>query len=115
MVVFTHLIKDLRCFIFMKNRVIFFPDVNMIFSDTQKYRDIFLRDNVPLAENRIFCDTFNDLGNVVAENLTDRIFCFYQFHEAYAPFCFYDKILLPNAQTTSSTHCPQCSVLYPKW
>jgi xanthine dehydrogenase accessory factor len=39
----------------------------------------------------------------VAENLTDRIFCFYQFHEAYAPFCFYDKILLPNAQTTSST------------
>ena len=59
MVVFTHLIKDLRCFIFMKNRVIFFPDVNMIFSDTQKYRDIFLRDNVPLAENRIFCDTFN--------------------------------------------------------
>ena len=114
MVVFTHLIKDLRCFIFMKNRVIFFPDVNMIFSDTQKYRDIFLRDNVPLAENRVFCDTFNDLGNVVAENLTDRIFCFYQFHEAYAPFCFYDKIYC-QMRRQPQAHCPQCSVLYPKW
>ena len=35
------------------------------------------------AEYSIFCDTFDDLGDVVAKYLADSIFCPHKFHTAF--------------------------------
>ena len=72
--------KHFGCFILMKHALFFFPYIKGIFSDTQKYRNIFSGYNMALTKHRIFCYTADDLCDVMAENCSLCIDCFYQLH-----------------------------------
>ena len=52
----------------------------MFFPYGKKHRNIFFCNDVAFAEYRIFCHTFDNLCNIVAEHLAYRVFCFHQFH-----------------------------------
>ena len=77
--------QDLGCIILMQDRIIVFPDINMILADGKQHRDISLRDHMPLAKYGILCHTFYDLRDVMAENLSDGIHSFHFLHTAYSP------------------------------
>ena len=72
-----NLAQDPGCFIFMVDSIIFFPYIELVFSHTQKNGDIFLCDNMPFPEPGAFGDPFDDLGQVMTEHLSYRIFCTY--------------------------------------
>ena len=61
----------------MQHGCVIFPDVNVLFPDAEQNRDVFLGDNVTFAEHCAFADAPDNLGNVVTEHLTDRIFRFH--------------------------------------
>ena len=62
--------------IFMHHVLIDFPDVDRILSDRKQDRDIFLRDDMSLTEYGILGHAPDDLCNIMAQDLSDSIFCF---------------------------------------
>ena len=61
--------------ILMKHSFLFLPHIEMFFSYGKQYRYIFFCHYVSFAEDRVFHDSRNDLGNVVTKHTADRILC----------------------------------------
>ena len=77
MLISAHCIQNLCRLIFMKHMLIFFPDINMFFSNTQKYRYIRLGNDMTFPEYCIFRHPWNDLCDIMTQNLPDGVFGFH--------------------------------------
>ena len=42
--------------------------------------DVYKRQDMTLAEHRVLCDARDNLGDIMAEHLPDRVLRAYQFH-----------------------------------
>ena len=72
--------QDIRCLVLVEHIFVLFPDVNIILADAQEHGNILLSYDVALAEHRVLGNAFDDLSNIVAQNLSHCVFGFYQFH-----------------------------------
>ena len=72
--------QDGSGFIFMEQGVIFFPNIDVVLADRQEDRNIFLGNDMALAEDRAFGDAADDLRNIMAEDMADSVFSFHHFH-----------------------------------
>ena len=67
-------------FIFVKNTLLFFPNIKMFFSDGKKCRNIFFANDVTFfKENTLFFILYN-LCYIMAKYMPDSIFCTNLFH-----------------------------------
>ena len=72
--------QDICCIVLVQHGFIVFPDVNVLLAHAEQHGDILLADDMALAEHRILGHTGDDLGDIVAEHLPDRILHAHQFH-----------------------------------
>ena len=80
--IFTYLTENLCCFIFMKHTLILLPDIEMILSQRQQHRNIFLCNNMPLPKCGILCYVLHNSCNIMTKNMSHGINCVYTFHIA---------------------------------
>ncbi len=66
--------------IFMEHAFLLLPDIEILLPDAQKHRDIFLCNDMPLAECGTLECSRNDLRHIVAQHRTFRIDCPDQLH-----------------------------------
>ena len=69
-----------RRVVFVQHVFVLLPNVYMLLAYAEQHRDIFLADDVSLAEHRAFPFAGNDLGNIVAQHLSHGVLSFHQFH-----------------------------------
>ena len=73
----AHLPENLRRLVFMVNRIVLLPHVELVLSHAQQHRDIFLPHNMSFSEPGSFGHSRDDLGHIVTEYLSHGLLCFY--------------------------------------
>lgn len=76
----TDFVEDVSAFVFMKNAFFLFPDKEVLFADGEEEGDVFFFYNVAFGEEDAFFLIFDNLGNVVAENVAYCVFGSDFFH-----------------------------------
>ena len=61
----AHISEDLCRIVFMQHVFVIFPDIDVILTHTQKYRDIFFPDYMSFTKNCILGHPFDNLGNIM--------------------------------------------------
>ena len=77
---FDLILADSGSFILVEDAGLLLPDVEILFADGEQHGDVLGLDDMALAEAGTLELAGNDLGNIVAEHLAYRVFCFHQFH-----------------------------------
>ena len=77
--------QNIGCVVLVQHVLVVFPDVDVLFAHAEQHGDILRADDVPLAEHRVLGDAGNDLGDVVAEHLSDRVLNAQQLHGKTPP------------------------------
>ena len=72
--------QDIGSVVLVKHILVVFPDVDVFLAHAEQHGDILLADDMSLAEHGVLGDARDDLGDVMAEHLPDRILHAHQFH-----------------------------------
>ena len=86
MLVHTNVAQNLCRFIFMQDIFVLFPDINVFLAHAEQNGNIFLRDDMPFTENRVLGHARDNLRDIMAEYLSDRLGGFNQLHLFFPRF-----------------------------
>ena len=85
--VLTHaqIAQNGRRIVFVQHVFVLLPNVYMLLAYAEQHRDIFLADDVSLAEHRVLGYARNNLSDIMAKHLADGLSGFHQLHGCFSP------------------------------
>ena len=82
--------QDIGRVVFVEHALVIFPDIDRVLAHAQQHRHILRPNHMALAEHRVLRHTADDLGDIMAQDLSDRVLSLHQLHWGNPPVLFWE-------------------------